>query len=327
MLYIVDQGGKTSILNEDLKFMLIMEAYKEVCHGEERRRAYSKSRHIKIESVGSNAVVNFVKWGPPNFNIPFQGGYHGEVPEHYFRPKVFRMFNNLELLQVNMEYAKNDGLDHDFYASYYGLRFGPMTERQRAYKEAYTIGIFFLPNCIKRPLTRVGRFLLMPFFAWLDESVHIPYIIMRGIRLGAGYTACGIRLFQAMLELNMLIRQHRLHKFTYDMSGTYWYLLPLRWIGKFTDRYYYHWIWSRIARWPWFGPGAKYVQVRRLTNSPYYRGMALVVGGHRIRWPGIYGFRGPSIESVVPDLVLRHLGDMLWAFSTGRLTVFGKKNF
>ena len=143
---------------------------------------------------------------------------------------------------------------------------------------------------------------------------------MRVLRFGAGYASYGIRIFQGCYAVNSVIRWLRLHKWTYRRT---WYFYPLRLMGMMTDRWHNYWLQTQIGRWPWFGPGVKNVQVRKLTRSPYHQGMSLVVGGHRLRGPGVIGFRGNTLEHTLPDTVLEVAANVLWAFATGKLTVFG----
>lgn len=228
------------INSENFQLGITLEVYRRLCLENSVVERGIEVRHTRVELIMRNPFGGLSSGtAAPNFSKPYMGGYHMECPEPYFRPRIFYTFNGVELLKINMDYAKNDGLDQFSYAEYYGCTYGPFTARKIAHDNSFTVGLEEWPGFLKRPLTRFKNWAFLPFFTWVHKSIYIPHSVMRVLRFGAGYASYGIRIFQGCYAVNSVIRWLRLHKWTYRRT---WYFYPLRLMGMMTDRWHNYWL-------------------------------------------------------------------------------------
>ena len=112
-------------------------------------------------------------------------------------------------------------------------------------------------------------------------------------------------------------RKHGLF-FEYDdfhpgYKPLYFIYRPIAWALFAIDKYHLLPIWTRLTR-------VGKVEVKTITKSKYHMGMKVIVGGTRIRYPGIM----ESIEkaNVWPFFFLDFFRSAFMAFATGNLYIY-----
>ena len=192
--------------------------------------------------------------------------------------------------------------------------------------------------------TKFCNWALVPHLKWLGCNVHIPLSVMSGLRYGAWYGALLIGGFELIDVANEIIRrvgpifdrqptprnlkelmaQQKARKyslfFEYEdfhpgYKPLYFIYRPIVWALLAVDKYRLLPIWSRLSR-------VGKVEVKTITKSKYHMGMKVIVGGTRIRYPGVIGAK-EKLNTWLPFFVLDFLRSGFMAFATGNLYIFG----
>ena len=159
--------------------------------------------------------------------------------------------------------------------------------------------------------TKFCKWAVVPHLKWIGCNIHIPLSVMSFLRYGAWYSALLIGAFELADLANgfyravepifdgpdtpstykELLAKQKARKyslfFEYEefhpgYKPLYFIYRPIAWAFLATDKYRLLPIWSRLSR-------VGKVEVKTITRSKYHMGMKVIVGGTRIRYPGVIG--------------------------------------
>ena len=195
--------------------------------------------------------------------------------------------------------------------------------------------------------TKICQWLILPPLIWVSKHVVLPLPLMFFLRRSSYVLAMFLTLmeflgviYDAQRKLMPLFQDEKLlkartlkefeaayaekkyglfmEKESFDPDYRFIYYLYWPWKKGFLliDRYKLLPIWTKLTR---FGDG---IEVKTLTKSRYHKGMKVIVGGTRLRWPGFIGSRDKA-DFWIQNFVYEFSRDALLAFATGNLYIFG----
>ena len=191
--------------------------------------------------------------------------------------------------------------------------------------------------------TKFCKWAILPHLKWIGSNVVIPLPVMAFLRRTSWHIALLIGAVELVDVLNEIIRKllplfddedtpsnyrefvasQKKRKqslfFEYDdfhpgYKPLFFIYRPIAWALFAIDKYRLLPIWTRLTR---IGK----VEVKTINKSKYYKGMKVIVGGTRIRYPGVIGaLEKPNVW--LPTFVLDVLRSFFMAFATGNLYIF-----
>ena len=231
-------------------------------------------------------------------------------------------------------------------------KFGPPGVTTLAYSnQFYTVKLGrdsvcwgLLPAWVWYYPTKFCEWGVVPHLRWIGSNVHIPIPVMSFLRRASWHGALLIGAIQLVDLANEIVqrvgpyledgndtpstykeflekKKARKHSLFFEYKDfhpgykpLYFVYRPIAWALFAIDKYHLLPIWTRLSR---IGP----LEVKTIKKSKYHMGMKVLVGGTRIRYPGIIGAK-EKMNVWLPFFVLDCTRAVLAAFATGNLYIF-----
>ena len=258
-----------------------------------------------------------------NKHLTYEGQW--EFPEEM--PADFRAYPEVSSEFVNVKFPKlNPYHDSKLSPSEFLLKYGnesPEYLHPAVAKYLYSyevklpkiisLPISMLPRFITLPFERLGKFVVYPVLLWIYNHVTIPFPVMLTLRYSAwilGQLVCVLNLanefghsfsifvapllsfglknvttpedVEGLKESKSLIFKDSPSDMPEGKEYLWFLFRPICWCVAFNDRYKTHPFFRRFSR-------VGNYEIKTLKRSPYHLGQRVMVGGTRIRFPGMLG--------------------------------------